>query len=42
MVETKEILEPGQCAYIPHHPVVREEKDSNKVFIDFDAFTKSV
>ena len=42
IVETKEILEPGQCAYIPHHLVVREEKNSNKVFIDFDAFTKSV
>ena len=30
-VKIKEILEPGQCPYIPHHLVVMEDKITNKV-----------
>ena len=28
---------PGKCHYIPHHPVVREDKNTSKVRIVFDA-----
>ena len=38
---TNENVSPGNCHYIPHHPVIREDKNTIKVRIVFDASTKS-
>ena len=32
----KKTVEPGKCHYIPHQLVVREDKNTSKVRIDFD------
>ena len=32
---------PGSCHYIPHHPVIREDKNTSKIRIVFDASAKS-
>ena len=37
----KEKVSPGNFHYIPHHPVIREDKNSSKVRIVFDASAKS-
>ena len=35
--DAPENSETGECHYIPHHPVVKENKDTSKVPIVFDA-----
>ena len=35
--EVSESSEPGKCHYLPHHPVIQEDKDTTKVRIAFDA-----
>ena len=38
--EVSESSEPGKCHYLPHNPVIREDKDTTKVRIIFDASAK--
>ena len=40
MIEEFLSSEPGKCHYLPHHPVIREDKDTTKVSIFFDALAK--
>ena len=41
MIErVSESSEPGKCHYLPHHPVIREDKDTTKVRIVFDVRLK--
>ena len=36
-----ENVSPGNYHYIPHHPVIREDKNTSKVRVVFDASAKS-
>ena len=36
MKPVTEIALPGNCNYIPHHPIIREDKNSSKLKIVFD------
>ena len=41
MIEkVSESSKPGKRHYLPHHPVIREDKDATKVRIAFNASTK--
>ena len=38
--EVSESSEPDKRHYLPHHPVIRKDKDTTKVRIFFDALAK--
>ena len=40
IVEVSESSGPGKCHHLPRHPVIREDKDTTKVRIVFDASAK--